>query len=74
VRLQSAHLPDLHTGIQVIEDVIFFQCAVTIVVEIHANLQLLNNWFSYLFNEPISQISVQCFDIVGWVTVRASGL
>jgi len=31
-------LPDLHTGVKMVEDVVVFQNTVTVVIEIHTNL------------------------------------
>ena len=31
-------LPDLYTGVEMVEYIVIFKCAVTIVVKIHANL------------------------------------
>ena len=32
-------LPDLYTGVKMVEYIVIFKCAVTIVVKIHANLK-----------------------------------
>jgi len=40
IRTVLQHVPDLNAGVQMIEDVILLQCAMTIVVKIHSNLQL----------------------------------
>ena len=40
--------PDLHTGVEMVEDVVVFQNTVTVVIEIHTNLQHM--WQAQLYN------------------------